>query len=427
MSISPRLPRDTPDQAAATGSDVVGPTGTGSRADRGRPSAGTPGAADQEELARTQPLPVGQASHRKPASCHERAEPAPTSRVRQRRRRFAAALVMIVAVVAVVLAFLAGSTGRERRGTVRAASRRPAPHAPAVPSRPAAYAVGLEVLHLVEPNRTVSFPEGASEPRKLETYVRYPALGPTQATDVMGAAPASADGPFPLVVFGHGFDETPETYKLLLQSWARAGFVVVAPVFPLENAEAPGGPDESDLVNQPGDVRYVISRILAESASGAGALAGLVNASEVAVTGQSDGGDTALAVGYDRADRDPRVKAIVVLSGAEGPFRDAIDFPPGSPTLMATQGTADAINSPSETSEFFEAARQPKYLLSLDGAGHLPPYTSEQPQLEIVERVTITFLYAYLEHRSPALRRLRSDGYVRGVSTLAADAGPFSG
>jgi dienelactone hydrolase len=371
-------------------------------------------------------MAAGPAARDEPAARDKRAERPRAARLRPRRRRIVAALVAIVAVLAAVLAPLAGSTRRERTQTASAASRRP-PLKRGAPSRPAAYGVGLEVLHLVESNRTVTSAEGASEPRTLETYVRYPALGPTRATDVVGAAPATADGPFPLVVFGHGFGKTPETYKLLLQSWARAGFVVVAPVFPLENADAPGGPNESDLVNQPGDLRFLISRILAESASGSGSLAGLVNSSEVAVTGQSDGGDTALAVGYGRANRDARVKAVVVLSGAEGPFREGIDFPPGSPPLLATQGTADPINKPSETSELFGAARQPKYLLSLEGAGHLPPYTYEQPQLEIVERVTITFLYAYLEHRSPALRRLRSDAYVRGVSTLVADAAPPSG
>ncbi len=62
----------------------------------------------------------------------------------------------------------------------------------------------------------------------------------------------------------------------------------------------PGGPDESDLVNQPADMRFVISRMLAASSAGSGPLAGLIDPTQIAVTGQSDGGDTALAVAYDR-------------------------------------------------------------------------------------------------------------------------------
>ena len=45
-------------------------------------------------------------------------------------------------------------------------------------------------------------------------------------------APAAREfGPFPLIVFGHGFDVTPSVYARLLQAWTRAGYVVASPVF----------------------------------------------------------------------------------------------------------------------------------------------------------------------------------------------------
>src|SRR5262249_57735523 len=142
-------------------------------------------------------------------------------------------------------------------------------------------------------------PEGRSEPRTLVTDVRYPAVGSASITDASNAAPDRADGPFPLVVFGHGLAETPDLYKRLLQAWARAGYVVAAPLFPLENPNAPGGANESDLINQPKDMRFVISRILAAS-NGTGPLAGLIDPAEVAVAGQSDGDDNSLAGGAGR-------------------------------------------------------------------------------------------------------------------------------
>ena len=138
---------------------------------------------------------------------------------------------------------------------------------------------------------------------------------------------------------------TPALYARLLQSWARAGYVVAAPVFPLENADAPRGPDESDLINQPADMRFVISAH-ARRRAGSGPLAGLIDPKRIAVAGQSDGGDTALAVAYDRYFRDPRVSAAVILSGAEIPGVGGFTFPPGSPPLLATQGTADNVNPP---------------------------------------------------------------------------------
>jgi dienelactone hydrolase len=400
MSIVPRRPRDTPGDRATKGEHAVPlapPTDAG--------GAGAAGEDREDSFRYRRRRAAERAEHRRAARL---------------RRLLAAVLLLAVVTIAFVVALVPGGT-RHGRSLTTSDSRQPPSHRQGAADRPTSYAVGLEVLRLVEPGRSVTFANGATEPRTLETYVRYPAQGPSQATDVAGAVPATADGPFPLVVFGPGFDQTTETYKALLQSWARAGFVVAAPAFPLENADAPGGPEESDLVNQPSDMSFVISRLLAESASGRGTLAGLVNPAEVAVSGHSDGGDTALAVGYSNCCRDARAKAVMVLSGAAGPF-GGFQFSAGEPPLLATQGSADTINRPEETNAFFEAAREPKYLLTLEGASHLPPYTGEQPQLEIVERVTITFLKAYLEHKAAAQQRLRSAGDLPGIATLVAEA-----
>jgi predicted dienelactone hydrolase len=324
------------------------------------------------------------------------------------------ALVVAGVVVTVVLA----STGGARThavGVSAGASSRP----PESSARPGSFAVGLRVLRLVDAARSVQLPNGTSRPRPLVTYVRYPALAAAGRTDVRDAPAARADGPFPLVVFGHGFAVLPQLYARVLQSWARAGYVVAAPLFPLENANAPGGPNEADLINQPADMRFVISRMLA-AANGSGPLAGLIDPARIAVAGQSDGGDTALAVAYDRSFRDPRVKAVIVLSGAEIPGLGGFEFPPASPPLLATQGTADTVNPPSFTSVFFDAAHSPKYLLELLGAEHLPPYSDQQPQLAIVERVSVAFLDGYLKRKPGALRRLDARGNVPGTATVIA-------
>ncbi len=287
---------------------------------------------------------------------------------------------------------------------------------------PSTFAVGLRVLRLVDPSRTIQLPDGRTQARTLLTYVRYPALGTPGRVDLPGAPPARADGPFPLVVFGHGFAVMPSLYAHLLQSWAQAGYVVAAPVFPLENADAPGGPDEADLTNQPADMRFVISRMIALSQTPSGVFAGLIDPGRIAVAGQSDGGDTALAVAEDPRFRDPRVGAVMVLSGAEIPGIGEFVFPRHDPPpLLATQGTADTVNPPSATSAFFDVAPRPKYLLRLLGAEHLAPYSDEEPQLGIVQRVTIAFLDGYLRDSSSALGRLTSVGSVPGRATLLAD------
>jgi dienelactone hydrolase len=263
---------------------------------------------------------------------------------------------------------------------------RPRPHAP--------YAIEERVLTFVDSARG----------RRLVTVIRYP----------------KAPGRFPLIVFGHGFAVTPAPYAALLRAWAHAGYVVAAPVFPLGNANAPGGPDEQDLVNQPRDMSLVITRMLAASAAPTGPLSHRIDARRIAVSGQSDGGDTALAAAYDPRFRDPRIDAAVILSGAEIPYLSAIRFASGPP-LLAIQGTADTINPPPLTYTFFDAAPTPKYLVKLLGAPHLPPYTGEQPQLGIVERVTLAFLARYLEGSRTALHRVATAATVPGAATLTAD------
>jgi dienelactone hydrolase len=281
------------------------------------------------------------------------------------------------------------------------------------------FAVGIIRLRLVDTNRTVALPGDPTAPRTLITSVRYPAVGSAGSGEHPGAAPYTGAGPYPLIIFGHGFGVTPGIYARLLDAWAAAGYVVAAPLFPLGNAGAPGGPNENDLPNQPGDMSFVITRLRALDAAPSGRLHGLIDRNEIAVSGQSDGGDTALAVAYDPRSLDKRVSAAVILSGAEDPFISGFAIAPGGPPLLATQGTADTINLPSATAAFYDPAPAPKYLLQLPGSSHLPPYTNGQPQLGVVERVTIAFLNGYLKHDAAALRRLLVVGNVAGVATLS--------
>jgi dienelactone hydrolase len=283
----------------------------------------------------------------------------------------------------------------------------------------APFAVGEIVVHLVDKSRLVRFPGRPPQPRPLVTVIRYPAMGDPSHVDIRGAAPTTSSGPFPLVVFGHGFNVTPTIYARLLRAWASAGYVVAAPTFPLGNENAPGGAKEWDIVNQPADMSFVITRMLAASAAANGILSQLVDPHEIAVSGQSDGGETALATAYNTHYLDRRVGAAIILSGAEL-SGSGFYFPAPSPPLLASQGTADAINLPHNTYDFFHAARAPKFLLKLIGAPHLGPYTNEQPQLGVVERVTIAFLDRYLKQLPGSRTRLVRAGDVPGVATLRA-------
>ncbi len=267
------------------------------------------------------------------------------------------------------------------------------------PAQAAPGGSGRIVLRFVDRTRVAHFANGTSGLRTLVTYVRIPSGG---------------HRPYPLLVFAHGFDTIPRTYAHLLDAWARAGFVVAAPVFPVESSTAPGGADERDLGNQPGDISFAIGRLLA-----APALHGLVDPARVAVAGQSDGAETAFAVAYQRGYRDARVRAAVVLSGSELPPGAPLDLGAATPPLLAVQGTRDRINPPVLTAQLFRDTPRPKFLLELIGAGHLPPYTSDARELGVVERATVAFLDHVL--RGAPLRPVLTAGNVAGVARLTAE------
>lgn len=237
------------------------------------------------------------------------------------------------------------------------------------------------VLRLVDESRKIRLPGGRRVARPVTTHLWYPPA-------------AEGSAPWPLLVFGHGFATTPFRYKRLLRSWAAAGYLVAAPVFPLGNANAPGGPDESDIVNQPRDMSFVITQLLAASASAQSPLHSLVDRKRIAVAGQSDGAETAFATAYERPWHDRRVRAALILSGAE--LGRHVQILSHTAPLLAIQGTADRINPPVYSLDLFRAVGRPKFLLVLRRASHLGPYTVPGSRLAAVERVSIAFLNHYL-------------------------------
>lgn len=263
------------------------------------------------------------------------------------------------------------------------------------------------VLHLVDRSRTIRLPGGRRVARPVTTYLWYPPV-------------VDGDGPWPLVVFGHGFATTPIRYERLLRAWARAGYLVAAPVFPLGNAHAPGGPDESDIVNQPRDMSFVIAQLLTASASPESPLHDLVDQARVAVAGQSDGAEAAFAAAYERPWHDRHVRAAVILSGAE--LGRHVPLVSHTAPLLAVQGTADRINPSVYTLDLFRAVARPKFLLLLRRAGHLPPYTVPGARLAAVERVSIAFLDHYL--RAGPLRAIVRAATAFPSAALTSDPSP---
>jgi dienelactone hydrolase len=222
-----------------------------------------------------------------------------------------------------------------------------------------------------------------------------------------------------MIVFAPGYQLCEGSYADLLSAWASAGYVVAAVNFPRTNCHLGSAAYEPDLVNQPRDVTYVVSRILALSARPAGMFSGLINSGEVGAAGHSDGGDTVAALAANGCCADHRLRAVAVLSGAEWPPMPGRYFAHGAPPMLFVQGSADTINPPWASLQLYRADQAgARYYLDLFGASHLEPYAGTNSVERTAARVTVAFFNRYLLGQVGALATMTREGNVSGSAAL---------
>ena len=336
------------------------------------------------------------------------------------------------AVVLAALALVCGCAGHPQPGTATPATQgttkpatrdtaKPAGQAPATQASGRTIAVGTAGTYPVG-ERNMTFLEPAHtgptgqylDQRALLTAIWYP-LAPAWA------GPQPAIGPFPLVMFAPGFMQCGTAYSQLLQAWASAGYVVAVVNFPRTDCQVGTAAYEPDLVNQPGDMSYVLSRLLALSAQPRDFFSGLLNRTQIAAAGQSDGGDTVAALAANACCTDRRLAAAAVLSGAEWPPMPGEYFPHAAPPMLFVQGSADTINPPWTSLQLYRADEDSaRYYLDLFGADHMVPYTGTNPTEQLVVRVTLAFFDRYVLRRSSALATMTRYGNVPGTAALVS-------
>jgi dienelactone hydrolase len=281
------------------------------------------------------------------------------------------------------------------------------------------FRTGLRQLTFTEPARTGPTGEQLGS-RSLLTDVRYPLA--SRIGDPAAARPAR--GPLPLIVFGPGFMFCDHSYADLLRAWASAGYVVAAVYFPRSSCLTGAAATESDLVNQPADISYAITGMLRLSRARHGLFAGLLNPHQIAIAGQSDGGDTVAAIGANTCCTDHRVAAIAVLSGAEWPLMPGPFFARRPVPMLFTQGNADTVNLPGCSAAMYHADRAAaRYYLDLFGADHTGPYWGTNRFERIVARVTVAFFNRYVLGRASAGPAMRRYGDIPGAAAFSSHGG----
>lgn len=298
------------------------------------------------------------------------------------------------------------SSSRAQRPQVRLLNGRPTTRA--VPSTTAPgpagpYPVTVTPMMFIDPSRNTAGRGGAPghTGRALATDLIYPA--------------APAVGPFPLVVFAHGFGDSVATYLDLLRSVAGGGYVVAAPEFPLTSTAVPGALVRADVLNEPADMSFVITAV-EQASAGAGPISARVAPGPIAVMGHSDGAVTAAAVAYNSCCADSRAGAAIILSGAESDFRGTW-FGGNSPPMLAVHGDADTVNPLPSSQRLYSNSNTASFLVTVTGGTHLEPFTTD-PDRSLIARVAIDFLDAELRRDPAALARLRTDANVAGVLSM---------
>jgi len=326
----------------------------------------------------------------------------------------------LIAVAVAVLALACACAGQPQRHATRAARRdvptRPPAGGPgrtAVPGTVGSYQVGERQLTFVEPAHIGPAGQSLGQ-RPLVTQIRYPLRQ-------LPAGPKPPRGPFPLLLFAPGFMQCGGPYSRLLHAWASAGYVVAVVNFPRTDCHAGTAAYEPDLVNQPADMSFVLSRLLALSKKPGDLFSGLLNRHQIAAAGQSDGGDTVAALAANACCSDHRLDAAVVLSGAEWPPMPGRYFVHGAPPMLFVQGSADPVNPPWTSLQLYRADQaNRRYYLDLLGANHMVPYVGTNPVEQLVARVTLAFLNRYMLGQAGALARMTREGNVRGAAALVS-------
>jgi predicted dienelactone hydrolase len=253
---------------------------------------------------------------------------------------------------------------------VAAAAKCPSGSATGAFLAPGAYGVGMRTVTFVDTSRGTEAwgGEPAQPSRTLETIIWYPTDGgsPTVPTP---DAPLSGDRPFPVVLNSHGYGDLNSGAAYLAVPLASRGFVVVSPNFPQSHLGVPGGSRLADVVNQPGDVRFVLDQVLALSADRGSWLAGGIDKKRIGAQGLSLGGLTTLLATYNPVLGDKRIKAAMVMAPYSCPLTKKMLR--RNPPLLFIAGNGDRITPLEQNAaRTFGKARMPRTLVDLAGATH---------------------------------------------------------
>ncbi|MEX2469881.1 MAG: hypothetical protein WD396_09010, partial [Pseudohongiellaceae bacterium] len=252
-----------------------------------------------------------------------------------------------------------------------------APERPAADSlsaawlEPGPYTVGqVELTFVDESRRTAANGEAPGAPsRTLPSTLWYP-------RDYDGDS-------LPLIVHSHGILSSRTEMPYLMEALASRGYVVVATDYPLTSGGTPGGANAADVVNQPGDVSFLIDSVLALDGADK-PFNGPIDGSRIGLSGYSLGGLTTLLSTYHAELRDPRVSAAVAIAGPSAVFAPLF-FETTAVPFLAVAGTADALIEYERNAADLTARADNLALVGIEAGSHLGFADIAEPAFRFME------------------------------------------
>jgi predicted dienelactone hydrolase len=179
-----------------------------------------------------------------------------------------------------------------------------------------------------------------------------------------------AGAPYPLVLFVHGSFSSRVTSKFLLESIARAGYVVAAADFPLTATSTAGGSSDLHVADQRDDLEFLANQIGA-MVTGGGDWAGAVDATRYVVAGHSTGGAVALVALYAPDRHDARVAGGIAMASDACFFGDSFFRTRELPLLVLAGSDDHLVPAETNTARAYALAGAPKVSAEFVGGKHL--------------------------------------------------------
>lgn len=265
------------------------------------------------------------------------------------------------------------------------------------------YGVGIHQVELDDWSRGIApygdFP--GSDVRTIPTTVLYPVWEVPQSGLWTDHVPYFGGGPYPMVVFLPGFGVDWQFYAPLLERIAGAGYVVVAPTYPLLSGWPAGPTDTVEWDEHFTDTSFVITSMIDRNAWDP-VIAGLIDGTRIGVAGHSDGALLAFGAGEQAWRIDARVRSVISYAGDFG--QDGIYLANGRPFLHYLSQFDEF--DPYDAAVAYDRAylQPPHWVISEWGASHTGPYTDPgDPHFALTVKTTIDFLDGTLKGHPESL------------------------